>query len=193
MRETLVPVPPGDKEHSCTVCNGTNDGAGGDTSSRAINRAAGTNITSKCASVARTPTSRSSWVGGLVRIGAVARNVAVWKWAGSVDEACQIVDSLILVVPEGISRVAELGSELRLQIFGNGKQSQCGNEALVHHGIKWLETDVSNLGRRDVQTVRNSLGEVVEDLFANVILRHKRVIEWPLEADLTEESVLGNI
>lgn len=64
----LVPVPTSDKEHGRAVGNGTNNSSCSNTGSRAIDRATGTNITSKCTTVTSTSTGRGGWVRSLVGV-----------------------------------------------------------------------------------------------------------------------------
>ena len=73
-----------------------------------------------------------------------------WKLAGgkracSVDQGSKVVDCRVLVVPESIRGVAKLSCELRLQVRGDGEQSQRGDETLVLHSVQWLESEVLDL------------------------------------------------
>lgn len=121
----------------------------------------------------------------------IAGEFASRQRTGGVDQAGEVVDRGVLVVPENISRVAKLSLKLALKIGGDSKQSQCGNEALVGGGVKRPETNVADLTLSDVETVSNSLWQVVEDLASTVVGRHEWVVERPLEAHLSHEAVGG--
>lgn len=79
-------------------------------------------------------------------------------------------------MPENISWVAELSSKLSLKILGNGELSDCRNESLRSRGVKRPQTHIANVTGADVQTVRNSLWQVVENLVSTVIGRDKGVV-----------------
>lgn len=93
-------------------------------------------------------------------------------------------------MPERISWVAKLGCKRRLEVLGDGEESQSGDEALVLRRVKRLQSVVLNLGSGDVETVCDSLGQVVEDLVAAFPGGDEGVVQGPLEADLTHELVL---
>lgn len=108
---TLVPVPTSDEEHGCTVGNGTYDSTGSNTSSGSIDRTACVDVTSKRTAITSSSTDSCSWAtSDLVGARVIARKFASWQWAGSVDQVRQVIDRLVLVVPERISWVAELSS-----------------------------------------------------------------------------------
>lgn len=121
MRNALVPVPTSDEEHGSTVSNGTHNGTSSNTGGRGVDRAAGVDVASQRTAVARTSSRCCRWVRSLVRTRVVARKFAGWQRAGSVDQVGEIINCLVLVAPEGISRVAQLSSKFVLQVFGNGE------------------------------------------------------------------------
>lgn len=96
-------------------------------------------------------------------------------------------------MPERISRVAKLGRKLCLQILGDREHRHGGDEALVLGGIERLQAVVLDVADRDVETICNSLGQVVEDLATTVVLRHEGVVQWPLEANLAHEAILRDL
>lgn len=106
MSDSLVSVPTGNEEHGSTVGNGAHNGTSGDTCSRSVDRAAGVDVASQSTTVARTSRRCGSWVGSLVGASIVARELTGGQWTGSVDQVGEIINSLVLVAPEGISRVA---------------------------------------------------------------------------------------
>jgi hypothetical protein len=187
---TLVPVPASDKEHSRTVGNSTNDGSRSNTSGGRVDGLAGVGVTAKCTTIIRASIGCGTRVGRLIgTIRVLARDFAGWKRAGGVDQGGKIIHRLVLVVPESISRVAELSSKCALKVLGNGEQSKRRNEALVRSGVERLETNVVDIRLGDVQTVSNGLGKVVENLVSTVVGRDEGVVERPLEADLTHEAI----
>jgi hypothetical protein len=93
-------------------------------------------------------------------------------------------------VPERISRVAELSCKSRLEVLGDGEECQSGDEALVLGGVKRLQSVVLDLGGGDVETICDSLRQVVEDLVAAVLGSDEGVVQRPLETDLAHECVL---
>lgn len=190
MGDTLVPVPASNEEHGRSVRNGTNDGTSSDTSSGCVHRATGIDVTTQRSTITRAASWRGTGVGALVGAGVVARKLAAgWQWTGCVDKVGQSVDSAIFVVVEGIERVANLSSQSTLEIFGDGEQRKGGDETLVRSRVKWLETNVLDVGNADVETISDSFGEIVENLLSTIVGRNEGVIELPLEADLAHEAV----
>lgn len=193
MSNALVAVPASDEEHSRAVGHSTNDSSGGDTCTGRVDLATGTGITSEGTTVA------SASGGGRGRVitsdvGTTRNGTACCQRTGSVDQVGQIVNGGVLVVPEWVSRVAKLSSELGLQVLGDGEHRHGGDEALVLCGVERLQSVVLDLRSRDVETIGDGHGQVVEDLVAVVLAAsHEGVIQWPLEADLTHEGVLRDL
>lgn len=97
-------------------------------------------------------------------------------------------------MPEWISRVAKLSGELALQVLGDCEHRHGGDEALVLCGVERLQSVVLDLGSRDVETIRDSHGQIVENLVTVVLATsHEGIVQWPLKADLTHEGVLRNL
>jgi hypothetical protein len=188
---TLVPVPASHEEHGSAVCDGTNDSTAGDSGTGGVDLAAGANVTSNGATITSSPGGRSLWLaGGDVWRAALARKLtACCERTRSVDQVGKDVDCRVLVVPERISRVAKLGSKRRLEVLGDGEESQGSDEALVLCRVKRLQSVVVDLRDGDVETICDSLRQVVEDLVAAVPGGNEGVVQGPLETDLTHELV----
>ncbi len=79
-------------------------------------------------------------------------------------------------MPERISRIAELSGKLSLQVLRDGKHCHGSDEALVFGGVERLQPIVLDIGDRDIETICDSVRQIVEDLIASVLSRHKWVI-----------------
>lgn len=145
MGHALVPVSAGNEEHGRTVRDGTDDGTAGNNCTGLVHSAAGTDITTHSTTVTRTASRGGAWLFGRVGRAAVTWKLAGGKRACSVDQGSKVVDCRVLVVPESIRGVAKLSCELRLQVRGDGEQSQRGDETLVLHSVQWLESEVLDL------------------------------------------------
>lgn len=170
--QALVPVSAGNEEHGGSIGDGSNNGTASNNGTGRVHLAAGSNVTSHGAAIAVSTSRSSSAGGGSCVCGSTttaAREVTSSKRTRCVDLASKIVDSLVWVVPEVISRVAELSSKLGLEIQRNGEQSQRGDETLVLHCVQRLQSQVVHLGDGDVQTVSDSLGKVVKDLLSTIV------------------------
>lgn len=193
MSNALVAVPAGDKEHGRTVRHGTNNSSSCNSCAGRVDLAARAGITSQGATIARASGRRGGGV-STSGVGTCTRKrTASCKRARSVDQVGQIVDCGILVVPERISRVAKLSRKLCLQILGDREHRHGGDEALVLGSVERLQAVVLNIADRDVETICNGLGQVVEDLATTVVLRHEWVVQWPLEANLAHEAILRDL
>lgn len=186
MTQTLVPVPASNEEHGSAVSNSSNNGAAGDDGTGRIDLFAGANVTPK------SPTIRSAGIRG-PRVGNLVRGTVILasrKRAGSVDETSQVVDRRVFVVPESVRRVAKSGLQVALHILGDSEQSRGGDEALPLESVDRLQAKVLHTLERNVKPVRDSNGQVVEDLVSTVIRRDKWIVQWPLEANLAHEAIL---
>lgn len=113
MSHALVPVPASNEEHSCPVGNRSYNGAASYNGAGRVHLVASANIIPKRATVTGSSGRRSGRVSDFV-----GRAVFTWNFAGqrasSVDLICEVIDRRVLVVPEAVRRVAELGCECGL-------------------------------------------------------------------------------
>lgn len=142
MGHALVSVSASNEEHGRTVGNSTDNGAAGDDSTGRVNLAAGADVASHGTTITRSTSGSSTWLGGRIGRAVVTRKLASGERACRVDQGGKIVYRRILIVPEGIRRVAKLSCELRLQVRRDGEQSQSGDETLVLHGVERFESEV---------------------------------------------------
>jgi len=143
---TLVPVSASNKEHGCTVGDSTDNGTASDDGASLVDSAAGADVASHSTAIAGTTCGLSTWFGSRIGRAVVTGQLACGKRAGGVDQGREVVHCGVLVMPESIGGVAELRCELRLQILRDGEQGKSGDETLVLHGVKRLQTEVLDLG-----------------------------------------------
>jgi hypothetical protein len=117
----LVPVSASDKEHGCTVGNGTDNGTASDDGTGLVDSTASANVASHGTAITRSTGRGSTWFGGRIGRTVVTRQLASGQRTCCVDQCREIVYRRILVVPEGIGRIAELSRERRLQILRNSE------------------------------------------------------------------------
>lgn len=82
---------------------------------------------------------------------------------------CEVIDGGVIVAPELVNRVSKLDSKLILQIRGDGEQSQGRDETLVCGGVQRFQSHVLHLADRDIESISDGLGQIVENLLATVI------------------------
>lgn len=157
MSDALVTVPAGDEKHSRTVGESSDNSSSCDTSAGWIDLATGIGIASDSTTITSTSGRRCSGVASSNVRTSIRRRTTSCERAGGVDEISEVVDGSILVVPEGISRVAELSCQLGLQVLGNGEHSHRSDEALVLGGVERLQSVVLDVSDGDVEAIGNSL------------------------------------
>jgi len=131
MSYALISVPSSDKEHGCTICKSSHNGAAGNNSTGRVDLATGTDITAHGAAVTSISIRGRCRVSGSVGGAILARCGANGKRTGCVNEAGQIVNRRVFVVPKHIGGVAKLCRKLGFQIARDGEQSQSRDEPLV--------------------------------------------------------------
>lgn len=193
MGNALVAVPASDEEHGRTVGDGSDNSASGNSCAGGVDLTAGTSIASNSAAITSTSSRRCSGVTGSSIRACSRERTASCEWTSGVDQAGKVIDGSVLVVPERISGIAELSCKLGLQVFRNSEHCHGRNEALVLGGVEGLQSIVLDVGDRDVETICDSVGQVVEDLVTGILGRHEWVVQRPLEADLAHEAVLRDV
>lgn len=188
--DALVAVPACDEEHGRTIGDGSNNSSSGNSCTGGVDLAAGIGVATNSTAITSTP---SGCCGGVAssNVRATSRKRATGcKRTSGVDQVGKVVDSGVFVVPEWISRVTELSCKLGLQVLGDGEHCHGGDETLVLCGVERLQSVVLDISDGDVQTISDSLRQVVEDLVTTVVGRHEWVVQGPLEAHLTHEAIL---
>lgn len=136
--DALVAVPACDEEHGRAVGDGTNNSSSCDSCTGRIDLAAGTSVASDSTTITSTSSRCCGWVAGSNVRASTRESATSCKRASGVDQVGKVVDSGVLVMPEWISRVAELSCQLRLQILRDSEHGHGGNEALVLCGVERL-------------------------------------------------------
>lgn len=112
------------------------------------------------------------------------------KRESSVDETGECPDSVVLIMPQGCGRSAQLSTKSIVQIGRDIEQGQSSDEPLERRGIKGLQTLHNNLVLPYTQSIAYSNRKVVKDLLASIVFNDERPVESPLEAELAEERIL---